>query len=34
MERQVECFIGNSFLKSEDDKEKIYFLGAERIGKG
>ncbi len=34
MERQVECFIGNSFLKSEDDQEKIYFLGAERIGKG
>ena len=34
MERQVECVIGNSFLKSEDDQEKIYFLGAERIGKG
>ena len=34
MERQVECFIGNSFLKSEDDQEKIYFLGAEHLGKG
>lgn len=33
MERHVECFIGNSFLKSKDNQEKIYFLGAECIGK-
>ncbi|MGL4338685.1 MAG: hypothetical protein ACRCST_17490 [Turicibacter sp.] len=31
MERNVSCFIGNSFLTSADGLIKIYFMGAERL---
>lgn len=34
MERTIKCCIGNSFLISSDDQEKVFFLGAERQSTG